>query len=35
MAGTVMWAKGYGRHPKADYHWWVVVEEPGVLPFED
>jgi hypothetical protein len=22
------------RHPKEDLHWWVVVEEPGGLPFE-
>lgn len=22
------------RHPKRDVRWWVVVEDPGVLPFE-
>jgi len=23
------------RHPKGSVRWWVVVEEAGVLPFED
>lgn len=23
------------RHPKRDVRWWVVVEEPDALPFED
>lgn len=23
------------RHPKADYHWWVVAERPDTLPFEN